>query len=202
MKIKIVDKVLNYENKLDLIDELFQQINQLLEKENYYFSYLIVDNVEVYNDFETYFSENIKTIENVVVKVSTKKEFQNELFLSIESYLKRAIPEMNVLVESFYQGANNDSWENFSDFVEGVQWIVSAIITIDEVNNHPDNWNSYLEIISSLEYELGNLHNALENKDEVLIADIIQYEIIPKLQSLEGEITSTIDEEGVRIDIS
>lgn len=67
MKIYILDKVLEYNNDKSIIEPMFQEIDNILEKSNYFFSHLVIDKLEIYEDYHDYFLDNIRNIREVKV---------------------------------------------------------------------------------------------------------------------------------------
>lgn len=200
MELIFKDQIIQYK-ELPSVEEIIQKINELLI-DNYYYSHFIVDGQVVYEDPEQYLLEELSAISKLEVIGRTAAEFTNDILLTAEEYLKRAKPEMTDLAEGFYQNPGTEHWTNFSDMLEGIQWLNQIILSIDGINEQPGNWNAYLNLAAKLEMELGNLEEAVENSDYVLIADIIQYELIPLYESLINEINTTIDTEGTRNDVN
>lgn len=58
---------------------------------------------------------------------------------------------------------------------------------IDQIKHSIVNWGKFVKSIAVFEVELPNLMEAIENKDSILIADIIQYEILPQFEIINGE---------------
>lgn len=181
------------------VEQVIEQINILLD-DSCYFSHLIVDGVDVYEELEQYLNENLESIEKLELIARTANEFTNDILLSAEVYLQGALPELTKLADDFYNNPTSESWGNFSDMLEGMQWLNQIIVSIDQMNEKPQNWDEYLKLAATLEVELKNLEQAVENGDHVLVADIIQYEITPVYEGLEKEIQKTIDTEGSRHD--
>jgi len=182
-------------------DEVVAKINELL-KENYYFSHFIADGTEVYEDHENYLTVNVDRIEKLEVIAKTEKEFLNEILLSAEDYLKRAKPELASLPDGFYSNPSSEVRSSFSQLMEGLQWLDGMLLVIDKSNERPADWNQCMELSQSMKEEIVNLSDAVDNSDNILIADIIQYEFIPIFESLETEIGKTIDTVGMRHDLS
>lgn len=183
------------------VDVIIETINEWLSQE-YYFSYFIVNGTPIYDEPETYLDDQLENIDTLEIIGRTSKELKNDLLLSAEHYIERSIPELSTLSEQFYGTTNQETWNQFGDMLEGIQWLNQLITSIDELKIQPNNWNEYLTIAATLENELKNLEEALQNKDHVLIGDIIQYEIEPIYQSLQHEVKHSIDKEGMRHDIN
>jgi len=170
-------------------DEVVAKINELL-KGNYYFSHFIADGTEIYEDHEDYITVNVDRIEKLEVIAKTENEFLNDILLSAEEYLKRAKPELASLPDGFYSNPSPETRSNFSQLMEGLKWLDEMLLVIDKSNERPVDWNQCMELSQSMKQEIVNLSEAVDNSDNILIADIIQYEFIPIFESLETALKS------------
>jgi len=102
-----------------------------------------------------------------------------------------AIPQLKVLSDEFYAAPTTDTWNKMSDFLEGVQWVISTFSSIDgwqnlnTIVNDYEVWNGYAKEIFSLQQIIVEFEEVLENNDVVSIGDILAYEIEPILKSME-----------------
>lgn len=201
MKIYILNKVLEYKNNENIIEDLFSKIDNIVSNSNYTFSHLQVDGYEVYKDFYNYFFDNIKNIEEVKVIVKTFNEFSRSIFDTTIDYLKNSIPEIEKLSNEFYKSPNKESWTKLIDLIEGIKWIMDTFTLVDKNNNignivkKHDIWNSYTKNIFSLRELLKEFEEILENKDLVSIADILFYEIIPLFNEMLNKLNELIHTE-------
>ncbi|MFJ8257653.1 hypothetical protein ACIQ4Z_10325 [Peribacillus asahii] len=200
MELIMMDQSIQFE-KQPSVEDVIEKINELLG-DNYYFSHLIVDGIAVYDDLEQYLSEEILKIEKLEIVAQTVAAFTNDILLTAEEYLTRAEPGMVTLTDGFYQNPESKQWTSFADMLEGIQWLNQIISAIDSMKDRPRNWEGYVRLAATLEVQLQTLEEAVENSDTVLIADIIQYELIPLYQALRHEIHTTIDNEGIRDDVN
>lgn len=181
--------------------EVIEKIQNLLGSK-YYYSHLVVDGVEIYEDLLFYLENHMKEIKRMEVIAKTPRSFVNDLLLTAETYIKGAKPEIDVLIESFYQNPSGDNWSQFAHLLEGIQWLNQMIMLVDRTKVQPQNWGSFIKKATSIEEVLKHLEDAVENKDSILIADMIQYEILPFMQALGEEIQQIIDTEGYRYDLN
>ena len=198
MQLNILGNNYEFTNELSSIDLVLNKIVENLDGTDFYLSHLLIDGVELFSDFDSYIAEYIEYIQEIKVEVLTIKDFLNEIFSSAEEYLLRALPEVEILTNEFYQNSSGHTWEKLQLLLEGLQWLNQMILIVDQEKQKPDNWNHYIEYSSKLAVELKSLEEGLVNNDNILIADIIQYEINPLMRNLKDEITRTIDEIGVR----
>lgn len=188
-------------DQLSSVEEIIEKINELLG-DQYYYSHLIVDGEEIYEEPESYLLDYLASISTMEVATKTVREFVNDVLIMAEDYLTRAIPEMTVLTDNFYQNPNSDNWEEFSSMLEGMQWLNEMTDLIDKAKERPGNWDECIKYAAQLEMELKNLEEAVKNTDHVLMADIIQYELLPIYEALQAEFNTTIDTEGKRYDLN
>lgn len=200
MELLFQQQQFDYENT-PTSDELIEKINELL-KEDYYFSHFIVDGTEVYEDHENYLIVNLNKINKLEVIAKTEKIFINDILLSSEEYLKRAKPELVSLSEGFYANPTTETHSNFEQLLDGLEWLDKMLAIIGASKERPQGSEQYTELSESLKSEIANLGEAVENSDNVLVADIIQYELMPIFEKLELVVGKTIDTEGTRNDLS
>lgn len=189
MQVNVLEQTFTVENDRMKISEVFSLINEKINGADLILSHLVIDGNEVYNDFDIYLSDNIEAIGVIDVKVVTINEYINSCLEGGANYLYRAIPEVRLIVEELYQGGND--LQKVIQLVEGIQWIFELITNIDLTLRHPENWNTFLVFKGELVETLKELVEGMENGDSILLADIIQYEILPKLERLKMEMENS-----------
>ncbi len=198
MKIKILDKVLEYENKEEVYNALVEEINSTLKNSNLIFSHLIIDGKEVYEDFSNYFFDNVENIKEITVVAKTVKEMSNDIMLSTIDYLDRAIPEIDKLSNEFYKTPSQESWNKLIDLIDGIRWIIDAFATIDSnvdlknIVKSYEEWNLYAKDVYSLKELLLEFEEILENSDYVSTADILSYEVVPLFKDMKEKLEKLV----------
>lgn len=201
MKLYILDRILEYENKINIFDDIATEINNTVKKSNLVFSHLVIDGVEVYNDFYDYFLDNIKNIKEIIVVTKTTREISKEIILSTIDYIERAIPEIDILSNEFYRTPSSESWNKLIDLIEGFKWIIDTFVTIDtnsqlkDIVKNYEEWNLYAKDVYSLKVLLNEFEEILENSDLVSTADILSYEIVPLFEEMKDKLKKLVLEE-------
>ena len=201
MKIYVLDKTLEYENRIDILDDIFNKINHMVSSENLAFSHLNIDGIDVYDDHYDYFLDNIKNIEEVKVVTKTVKEISQDIILSTINYMERAMPEIEILADEFYKQPSQDSWYKLTQLLEGIKWIIDSFVIIDsnpelkDIINSYEEWNLYAKDIHELSELMGEFEEILENTDFVSTADILSYEIVPLFEEMQEKLESLVLEE-------
>lgn len=198
MIVQIQDREVELENNMSSIDEITNLVHEALSDKEIFFSHFVIDGVEVYDDYALYFEEHLNGIESVEVVLKSVREFVSDVCHSLASYLERALPEMKRLSDSLYQGEKTIGSEESLQLVEGLDWVFQAISTVDQSTKKPATWDDVIAKAVVIQNAFQEVVDAMENKDDVLFADIVQYEITPALQEIKETINKTIDEEGMR----
>lgn len=193
MQIKIWDEVFECPNEMAAIETVFEQINQLLADSTQRLSCLEVDGVEVFEDYSQYIVSNLSDIQTIVVKVKTLKELMDDTLISIHGYLERAIPEIEKIVDDFYHGVSQDTWNRFAQFMEGLQFIIDALESVSQHQEWYYNAAQFVLVKDNLLKQIIILQEALESQDRVRLSDALLYEIIPSFKALMQEIYLNIE---------
>ncbi|MBG9940500.1 hypothetical protein ABE237_23155 [Brevibacillus formosus] len=187
MRLSILDEEYIFENTSSAMMQLLEVINAKIKDNDLLVSHLTVNGVEVFSNFESYLNENLSDVEIVVVYTTNSSKLVNEIMLSTEEYVDRAIPQVKSLSEQFYQGATNDTWLAFGEMLEGLQWFQQISLFIQKQALQPELLNFAAETLDFTD-ELRSLEEAVEQQDVILIGDIILYEILPKFEGISGNI--------------
>jgi hypothetical protein len=188
MQINILNKQIELKNEVDSIGQLFSLIKETLQGTDYHFSHLVIDGIEVYDHFEETIVQSLDLIRKIDVHVKTIEQFVHECMASASEYLSRALPEIERFTDQFYQGPDQHTWSTFLDFVEGLQWIQQMITAVNYVDISFPNKQFYQQMATDISKHLAILEEGLQNQDYTLIADVIQYEVFPLLETFHREI--------------
>lgn len=198
MILNILNKTITYKNDVAILNDVFDFINKSIKESNEFFSHLVVDDIEVFDNHDEYLVDRIANIKEIKVFTKTKNSLLIESAESTEIYLKAAIPEIKLLVEEFYDQPNEETWSKFSQLTEGLQWLIQLVYSLERLDEKLPNTEKYSSALKTMESELINLLEAVENDDVTLIGDIITYEILPSLEILQEATTETVDQVGSR----
>ena len=200
MNIYIQDREIQFENSSEKIEELFNTINKILQEQCLQFSYLIIDGEEIYDNFDSCIVENIETIKEIQVIAMSVVEMVNGTIISTEQYVKNAIPVINKLADEFYQGPSENTWMQLTDLFEGIQWIIQSLMQINSIENSNEIaigyeiWDEYAHEVSKLNNIIPELENAIVSKDNILIGDMLLYEVVPVFENITEKLNLLIPE--------
>lgn len=202
MKIYIENQILEYENNKDKIDNILNEIDNTITKSSKILSHMVIDDFEVYEGYYDYFLDNIRVIEKVEIIAITYKELIDDILISTMDYVGSTPNKIEMLADSFYKNPDKEAWNDLNDFLGGISWIMNTFTSIDQDTRLKDiissyeGWNLYAKEIFSLKGILEDFEGALSSGDNVTIADILSYEILPIFNEMEAKLLELLKVEG------
>lgn len=198
MKINLLGIMKEYENNREQIDEIFEYIEETVEKSNVILSHFEIDGLEIYSNFSEYFLDNIRNIREVNVITRTEKEMYKEILVSTLDYIERAIPEIEILSNEFYKTPTSGMWDKLIQLIEGFNWIIASFSSIDSKYNLKDlvddyeMWNIYAQDIFALKSLITEIDDIMQSNDLVSLGDILGYEISPLFDKIKETLEKLI----------
>ncbi len=193
MRVIILNQGYELANHPSSVGEVFSLIDEKLKDTGYTLAALTVDGVQVYTDYALYLSQRIAEIQEIKVEVKSLRRLMVETMQSAIEYLERAQPEVEKIGNDFHQGPTEETWNKFSQLLEGLQWLLEVGTVIESFRPEQQTgarWGA--EFKGKIEL----VHTAMENLDHVLLGDLLYYEISPLFSSLHGEIRKILSAEG------
>lgn len=194
MKLFILNETFELGNTEESIEQVFEYIRQAIDETEYNFSYMVIDGEEIYDEFEIYIEENLKSIKEIEVKMLTNKEITTDNLENINNYLKAVIPMMETLSDNFYNKPDAKNWEQASNLVEEVRYIRYIRETIDDMGSLSElvsnyyAWNEFATQVGKLNIIPEQYRLALENVDTEKIGDIISTQIKPAFEIMHDKL--------------
>ncbi|WP_062321996.1 hypothetical protein [Halolactibacillus sp. JCM 19043] len=178
-----VNKVMINVEETEVFQFIVKKMNQLSENEDLVFSHLIIDGQEVYNDHEIYINHYLHDIKLIELEMVSVEELTNDILNSLKLYLDRAVPTLELMVSEDYGEMSESFWTSIVDLADGIQ----AIMQFSESLNALDSvaFHTVEEEQKQLINILPQLLDALELKDATLSFDLLSFEIVPILESLQ-----------------
>lgn len=192
MKLEILEQT--FEIDVFNVDMLIEKINHLLKDSNQIVEYMKINDIEIYDQFESYLQNHFYEIKSLKIVSVTVETMMKNLSNSILQYINRAIPEIEVLIKEFYKEPSKNTWDQFLLMLEGITWIDQAVSNLGEFMEESQNGRVINEIQMKIKSELPNLLDAVKKRDTILIADITQYEILDNLNMVKNEIENLIND--------
>ncbi|MED1439682.1 hypothetical protein P4U23_14170 [Aeribacillus composti] len=174
MNIIFQDKVLKInENNLDELEKFMKHVNARLNENGLVFSHFLVNGTPFYSDIQGLINEYSNQEVPVEIVGITEREWMLELKHEGYQYIERAEQVLIQLSEKLYAGENTgDIWQQFVHLSEGLNYLYQIFSQSKLGENHEN-------IVAGIRSVSEQLLQAMENLDFTLIADFIQYELLP-----------------------
>lgn len=201
MNIIIGEKKLQYDNKIELIDEIVETIYEEVEKMGEILYSLKIDGQEVYVDFGEYLFNNIRNIEEIKVKTLTISELIESNLMTTLDYIENSREPIGILARKLQKSLGQSDIDSLSDLFEGIEWIIESFAYIDRDPNinkkmeKKEEWNLYAKEVYTLISVMPELLSAFGKQANLSVANILLEQIIPIFKDMEIRIL-----EIVRID--
>lgn len=172
------------------VRQFMEQINKALNENGLVFSHFLVSGMPYYGDIYSLVDEYWNKELPVEIVGITEEEWLSEAKREILGYVRRAAGILQELSQTLYSGESSPAvWRQMSDLSEGMEYLLK-IFSKTRILSNPD------PIISGIQSVSGQLVQALEARDLVLLADLITYEILPLFQQIKERLTA---EEGTDV---
>ena len=128
----------------------------------------------------------LSEIATLEVEISTLSDIINKNIENADAYLIRLIPGIEKSVELFRMGNEQEANKFFINIIDGIDWlsqVLDIILTAKAIP--PDtvfDGKSIQDRLDSLMDLTQQMVDANKNQDWVLLADLLEYEILPYYQ--------------------
>lgn len=196
LKLIVDGNIYFLEKDEDIIEKISDILSREVEKKNKIIKSIIIDGIELYQNYFEYIKDNLDYVQEVIVKLITYKQLVEETLYGTVDYLDGAAIEIVPLSEEFYAEPTKESWEKFSDLLEGLNWIISVFNLIDndktliEALPSYEIWNLYAKDVLTLNELIPQMNDALNANDNTLLADLMMYEILPIYNDMKEQLMS------------
>lgn len=181
---------------------ILEKVNELIKQENTVFSHLTIDEIDIYENHETYINERINEIMKIEIITRTTNEMIWETMGSVHEYLERAIPALSELVDQSYEGFTKKTWTGIEQLTDGMQWMLQFVEFTRKSEVQPKNWDNVNKSFENCEKQFAVILEATEAQDTVLISDLLTYEIIPAYESLKDSIAVSLQDKEFLNDVN
>lgn len=190
MIINVIDIEKEFQNKESEIPKIFDYIDQIINKKNVFLKSMEIDGVEIYDNFYEHLLDKMESINKIEVKTQTLNQLIDDVVCDSWEYIVKAIPLIERLSASFKKNPTEKSWQELGNLFSGIEWMLETYRNIDQYENLSKLvsnyyiWNEYVVELEKLKQSLPDFFEAINNKDTILIGDILQYEINPLFESI------------------
>lgn len=181
MSLKVDGKIVN--GSAETLGGLVQLLLALPECQERVIQSIVIDGVEV-NDWDDSSSMPIAATSDVVVTTRPLAHALLETAASCREYLPRLIEGSMKIATQLQQGQPKEALGSIPDLIDGLQWYSEFLAYVASLA--PEEKEPAQERVFSLNGILEQLVASLEGSDLTLLADLLEYELVPELESGHG----------------
>jgi hypothetical protein len=170
-------------NDIQTINNWWKEFTSHLYREERLIYCLEIDRVQMFSGYESFIVKNHENINQIHIQTKSHQESMQETFQVMGSYLEAFIPKSFAVADFFYGEVSEAQWGEFSQFIDGLNWIVSSLEFIQSVSAS-DN-DAVKLVLAELEPVIANLEQSIQNDEHVEMADLIKYELIPIIKPVQ-----------------
>ncbi|MFQ5673645.1 MAG: hypothetical protein ACE5G9_11160 [Nitrospinales bacterium] len=168
----------------DNLGSLLDQIKSAKVLPGTYINTLLLNGRPLEPDAEKTRSIPVTEIETLEIEIITILDILSKNIANVEDYLKKLIPGIEKTAELFQMGNDQEASQLFVKIVDGIEWVSQALNEIlkalmADPNTLQVNGKTIQERHNTLIDLTNQLLEAHKNKDWVLVADLLAYEIAP-----------------------
>ena len=143
-----------------------------------------LDDQEFPSDDREALQKKPSDIDSLEVELANLKDLVATNLANALNYLKKLIPGFEQAADLFRAGSEQEANKYYLQILDGIDWfsqVVSVIMSPDEGETElPDTDDESLEVRQKKLTDLmSQMLEANENQDWVLLADILEYEMVP-----------------------
>lgn len=193
MRVTISNIAFDVKKTMSGMKKMFARIDEAMRDFGVYYSHLVVDGEAIYENPRGYVEQGLDYINEIEVMFFTAEQYLQQVMGIVNDYLLKALPAMKGVADEFYGRPDDDSWERFSITIEGLQKLVEIINSVISDPVFSSKIGDFSYIGEKIGTELIKLKEAAEWGDMTLVGDIVNYEIVPFVESLHKAVSKLID---------
>lgn len=111
-------------------------------------------------------------------------ELERETLKTANEYMNNLISGVKYSVELLYGGNETEGFSMIPSICEGIQWITQVLVLTGNKNK---------DLIDILFEKLEEIVESFENQDYILVADLLNYELLQVLEDIKMDIEENLD---------
>ncbi|WP_418791015.1 hypothetical protein [Phosphitispora sp. TUW77] len=181
MKVTVNDREILFEKDMSQ-SEIILQLQSALKEKNLVVMEAKVNGIASNLDLSQL--AGLNDIEDIDLLVATPEQVLTEGLETAVTYLPLLQRGLTEIAAFFQEGREGEAISKFQEAVPGMEWlgqILSSAVLFFENNSLQDSFRS-----SAIDYskKLEDMLEAWQNRDYILIADLLEYELAPFIDEL------------------
>ena len=177
----------SFESLLDL-DTYWKEINKKWRSEKTVVEYIEVNGEKFYSNIEKVIVDNFERIQSLNIYTISEVNLLKETISELSQYTEKMLSESGNIGDLFYGEMDEDKWNKFFSFSQGLEWMFQALNSItflmDNNNFQRDHIIRVQNVEKQFEEKVTLLAEAIQSQDITSVGDIVNFEFLPIFEEI------------------
>lgn len=148
-------------------------------RQNSYIRRIWLDGQEVSSDSQDTLKTSTKSVELLELELAELQDLLANNLTNAKDYLVKLIPGFQKAADLFRMGNEQEANQYYLQVLDGIEWFSQVVIIIVSTQKNKSEEKSLEERQKKLTDLMSQMLEANQNQDWVLMADLMEYEMIP-----------------------
>ncbi|MZH45545.1 MAG: hypothetical protein F3739_00680 [Nitrospinae bacterium] len=161
-------------------ETLEEVLNAILKsRQDSYVRRIWLDGQEVSSSTPDTLKTSSATVDLLELELAQLKDLLANNLSNAKEYLEKLIPGFQKAADLFRMGNEQEANKFYLQIIDGIDWFSQVVLTIINAQQHALDGQSLEERQKKLNELMGQMLEANKNQDWVLMADLLEYEMVP-----------------------
>lgn len=161
-------------------ETLEEVLNAILKsRQDSYVRRIWLDGQEVSSSTPDTLKTSSATVDLLELELAQLKDLLANNLSNAKEYLEKLIPGFQKAADLFRMGNEQEANKFYLQIIDGIDWFSQVVLTIINTKQHVLEGQSLEERQKKLNELMGQMLEANKNQDWVLMADLLEYEMVP-----------------------
>ena len=161
-------------------ETLEEVLNAILKsRQDSYVRRIWLDGQEVSSSTPDTLKTSSATVDLLELELVQLKDLLANNLSNAKEYLEKLIPGFQKAADLFRMGNEQEANKFYLQIIDGIDWFSQVVLTIINAQQHVLDGQSLEERQKKLNELMGQMLEANKNQDWVLMADLLEYEMVP-----------------------
>lgn len=161
-------------------ETLEEVLNAILKsRQDSYVRRIWLDGQEVSSSTPDTLKTSSATVDLLELELAQLKDLLANNLSNAKEYLEKLIPGFQKAADLFRMGNEQEANKFYLQIIDGIDWFSQVVLTIINAQQHVLDGQGLEERQKKLNELMGQMLEANKNQDWVLMADLLEYEMVP-----------------------
>ncbi len=166
----------------ETFEEIINGIKNFVQSEGRVVSEVFIDGENI-ESIEMINFENIKKIDFFTL---TPRNIMLETLQELNLYIDKLSGGIKSIIEHLASDEEREAMEIILQAINGLEWVHDVIHAVGSITNLADENKEFFDIFSRYKKNLETVVESLENKDMIMLSDVLEYEVLENIEDIKS----------------